>query len=145
MDVKHSKVKAGLLASGLGLLKEVEDGFREGFGINDAIFDQLGVVSFLLLSDYLHYTFTFEQIISTADDRGLGVRFFKTSGRPGPLSPTLGFFVYYNNQGETWAGLDTHLHVVGRLEVHFGLSLVRLQQAHQLDIRKTLGIGFNLL
>lgn len=51
-DQKNSKnpeLKAGLITIGIGLLKEAEDGFREGFSSRDLAADAAGTISGILL------------------------------------------------------------------------------------------------
>ncbi|MCG8603642.1 hypothetical protein MJD09_01400 [bacterium] len=140
----HAKLKAGAAAMSLALLKEVEDGFREGFGINDAIFDQIGVISFLLLSDHLGYSLEFVPVASPPDELGAGVRFFQTK-KVGGMIPTYGFFIYQSNLGMTRVGLDAHFAVTDDIATHFGMSLFTLQNPNLYDLRPNWGLSFRLV
>lgn len=92
--IKHPKVWAGVLTTSLGLLKEWEDGYREGWSIKDTILNQFGIVSFLLLSEYTHFTLTIDEVFSRPHYFGVGLRFFRTSEIK-PLNSSIGFFAYY--------------------------------------------------
>ena len=48
-DSKNSILKAGAITFGLGLLKEAEDGFREGFGRKDLLADFFGIFTGILV------------------------------------------------------------------------------------------------
>ncbi len=143
LSMSHPKVAAGLVTSFLGLLKEYEDGHREGFGKKDAIFNQIGIVTFLLLSEYSNYTLTYEQIISSPNNLGLGIRFFRTADFT-PLKTSIGLFIYYDNYDDTWLGVDTHLLLLSRTELHIGLSIVKLADPNHAYIRPNIGVGFKL-
>ena len=143
-ESKQAKLKAALLASSLGLLKELEDGFREGFGIKDTIFNELGIITFLLLSDYSHFTLTFEQLFLSSKDFGLGLRFFRTS-EFNLLNGSLGFFVYYSNYKKAWLGVNSHFVLKDKIELHLGLALFNIESANQLNVRPSVGIAFKLL
>ena len=148
-EVKSSKsdmIKAGLLASGLGLLKEFEDGFREGWGRNDAIFNQLGILTFLILNRYSHYTFTPEYTLFGNSNYGLGVRFFQFP-QVTPLKASLGFFATYYNFKKVLIGIDSHFAFAWddtEIELHLGISLLKLQNSNQFHVRPNLGVGFPL-
>jgi hypothetical protein len=142
-NIKHPKVWAGVFASSLGLLKEWEDGYREGWGIYDSIFNQLGIVTFLLLSEYTHFTVTYEQVLLKPNNFGVGLRFFRTSEFK-PLNTSFGFYTYISKNQEVRMGLDTHLLRLSRLELHFGVTFIGLRDANMLDIRPDVGLGFKL-
>ena len=145
-EVKSSKsdmIKAGLLASGLGLLKEFEDGFREGWGRNDAIFNQLGILTFLILNRYSHYTFTPEYTLFGNSNYGLGVRFFR-SPEISPLKASLGLFATYYNFRKGIIGVDLHFSLNDKIELHLGISLLTLENSNQYHVRPNIGVGFPL-
>ena len=48
--IKDGELKAGGIVLGLGLLKELEDGFREGFGRKDFVCDFAGVFTGYLIN-----------------------------------------------------------------------------------------------
>ena len=75
----HPKLNAALVSSALGLLKEFEDGYREGWGIKDSFLNQLGILSFLLMGDQLHFTGTLEQVVPISEINSWGLRYLKTS------------------------------------------------------------------
>ncbi|MFQ5676317.1 MAG: hypothetical protein ACE5G1_10505 [bacterium] len=141
---KHSKLKAGLLASGLGFLKEFEDGYREGWGHKDVMFNELGIISYLLLSDYLHFTATFEQVISSDRNYGIGIRYFKTS-EVTPLNASVGLFYLYTTQKESELGVDLHFFLLAKSQLHLGFAFVQFKDAAVFAVgRPNLGIGFKL-
>lgn len=143
-NIRHAKVKAALLASTLGLLKEFEDGYREGWGVHDTIFNQLGIVSFLLLQNYTGFTLTVMPVMASAHDVGFGVRFFRSREIPF-VRTSFGVFLNYNNNRRTWVGLDAHIRVHGRTSVRFGASMIKLQDANRFQFRPNIGLGFQLL
>ncbi|RMF57616.1 MAG: hypothetical protein D6743_18695 [Calditrichaeota bacterium] len=144
LNMNHPKVMAALLASGLGLAKEFEDAYREGWGLKDTIFDELGIVTFLLLSEQTRYSVTVENLVVGGHLFGPGLRFFKSNDIT-PLKFSFGFFAFYDNEQRTWVGVDTHFLLVSRLEVHLGTTLAKVQRAGRFDIRPSLGFAFRLL
>ncbi len=142
-SVRYPKAMAGIMASMVGLLKELEDGYRDGWGNKDVLFNELGILTFLLLSDYAHYTLTFKQIVAGPDDYSVGVRFFRTSDFT-PLRASFGFYVEYDNHHETWVGIDSHFALFGRAEGHVGVSLANLRNANELHWRPNFGLGFRI-
>lgn len=141
---QHPKLNAAVIACALGLLKEFEDGYREGWGIKDSIFNQLGILSFLLLGDHLHFTATFEQALSTSENYSLGVRYFKTSEFT-PLNTSLGLFAHYNTRKVTEFGADMHFFLFGKTELHLGLTLATMKgDAVKMVQRPNVGLGFKL-
>jgi hypothetical protein len=142
-NIQHAKLKAGLLSCGLGLMKEFEDGYREGWGRMDTFFNQLGIISFLLLADYSHFTLGIEPIYTSPDDYGLGLRFFHFN-EVTPLRASVGFFGVYNNHNQPWIGIDGHFVLLGKSEVHLGLAMVNLERATELDVRPNIGVSFVL-
>jgi hypothetical protein len=143
MGWRHAKLKAGLTACAIGLLKEFEDGYREGWGRMDTFANQVGIVTFLLLSDYAHFTLGIEQLFQGIDDYGLGVRFFRFAQLT-PLKASFGFFALYNAHRQPWVGVDTHFLLLGRSEVHMGFSMINLQSANRLNVKPNIGISFFL-
>ena len=141
--IKHNKICAALFATTIGLLKELEDGYRDGWGMKDVVFNELGIFTFLLLSDYTHYTLTFKQVISGPNDYGAGIRFFRTSEFT-PLNASLGIYVVYDNKKDTWVGVDSHFRLLGRAELHLSVSAINLNNANLLYLRPNLGFGFRL-
>lgn len=141
--IKHARLWAGLSACGVGLLKEYEDSYREGWGRVDTFFNQLGILSFLLLKDQTQYSFTVEQVVSSAERFGVGVRFFKTK-HFSPLQTSVGLFGYYDNYSEIWFGVDAHFSLIGRTELHTGMSLFKLQDPNRPNIQPTVGLAFRL-
>jgi len=140
----HPKLNAALVASALGLLKEFEDGYREGWGIKDSIFNQLGILSFLLLGDHLHFTATFEQALSTSENYSLGLRYFKTSEFT-PLNTSLGLFAHYNTRNVIEFGTDMHFFLFARTELHLGLALATMKgDAIKMAQQPNVGLGFKL-
>ena len=143
MGWQHARLKAGLTACAIGLMKEFEDGYREGWGRIDTFANQLGIVTFLLLADYAHFTIGIEQLYQGTEDYGLGIRFFHFA-QVTPLQASFGFFTLYNNQHQPWVGVDSHFLLLGRSEVHLGLSMVNLQSATELNVKPNIGISFYL-
>ncbi len=141
--VKHAKLKAGLLASTVGLLKEWEDGYREGWGIHDSVFNQLGILSFLLFQNVTQFTFTVMPVIAGAEDFGFGLQFFRTSEMP-YLRTSFGVFLEYTNHGRTWVGLDSHVRLYGNTTLRFGASMINLQDPNRFEFRPNIGLGFHL-
>jgi len=137
----HPKLTAALLATTIGLLKELEDGYREGVGVKDIIFNELGMFTFLFLADYTHYTLTLKQMVITPDEYGIGIRFFRTSDFT-PFKASLGFYAIRDNHDRSWAGADTHFKLHRNLEFHFGASLVDLAQANRFQFRPNIGLAF---
>lgn len=139
--VKHPKLWAGISACGLGLLKEYEDAYREGWGRFDTIFNQLGILSFLLLKDYTRYSFTVEQVMTPLERIGVGIRFFR-SETFSLLKASVGLFGYYDNYSEVWFGVDTHFLLIARTELHTGITLFKLQDPNRPNIQPTVGFAF---
>ena len=140
----HPKLNAAVIACALGLLKEFEDGYREGWGIKDSIFNQLGILSFLLLGDHLHFTATLEQALSTAENYSFGVRYLRTSEFT-PLNTSLGLFAHYNTRKVTEFGADMHFPLFGKTELHLGLTLATMKgDAVKIVQRPNVGLGFKL-
>ncbi len=140
----HPKLNAALVSSALGLLKEFEDGYREGWGIKDSFFNQLGILSFLLMGDQLHFTATLEQALSTSENYSFGVRYFKTSVFT-PLHTSLGLFALYNTRKVTEFGVDMHVFLFARTELHLGLVLATMKgDAVKMVQRPNVGLGFKL-
>jgi len=140
----HPKLNAAVIACALGLLKEFEDGYREGWGIKDSIFNQLGILSFLLLGDHLHFTATLEQALSTAENYSFGVRYLRTSEFT-PLNTSLGLFAHYNTRKVTEFGADMHFFLFGKTELHLGLTLATMKgDAVKMVQRPNVGLGFKL-
>lgn len=140
----HPKLNAALVSSALGLLKEFEDGYREGWGIKDSFLNQIGILSFLLIGEHLHFTGTFEQAISNSENYSLGLRYFKTSDLT-RLHASLGLFAHYNTRKVTEFGVDMHALLFARTELHLGLILLNMR-GDDLEIvqRPSLGLGFRL-
>ncbi len=143
-EVKHPKVLAGILASGIGLLKEYEDGYREGWGTYDYVFNQLGIISFLLASELTHFTVTVDQVLNSGRDIGVGLRFFATDTFS-PLNASFGVYVMRNLSRETWVGLDTHMELLDHAELHFGMSMINLSEAGRRQMRLNIGLAYNFL
>ncbi|TDI93120.1 MAG: hypothetical protein E2O77_03585 [Caldithrix sp.] len=140
----HPKLNAAVIACALGLLKEFEDGYREGWGIKDSIFNQLGILSFLLLGDHLHFTATLEQALSTAENYSFGGRYLRTSEFT-PLNTSLGLFAHYNTRKVTEFGADMHFPLFGKTELHLGLTLATMKgDAVKIVQRPNVGLGFKL-
>ncbi len=140
----HPKLNAAVIACALGLLKEFEDGYREGWGIKDSIFNQLGILSFLLLGDHLHFTATLEQALSTAENYSFGVRYLRTSEFT-PLNTSLGLFAHYNTRKVTEFGADMHFFLFGKTELHLGLTLATMKRdVVKMVQRPNVGLGFKL-
>ncbi|MCH8954134.1 hypothetical protein IIA28_02260 [candidate division KSB1 bacterium] len=140
----HPKLNAALVSSALGLLKEFEDGYREGWGIKDSFLNQLGILSFLLMGDQLHFTGTLEQAVSTSGNYSLGLRYFKTSEFT-PLHTSLGLFAHYNTRKVTEFGADMHFFLFAKTELHLGLTLATMKgDAVKMVQRPNVGLGFKL-
>jgi len=139
----HPKLLAGLLATGVGLLKEFEDGYREGFGMKDVLSNEFGIATFLLANKLTHFTVTVKQVISGPNDYGLGLRFFRT-GEISPLKTTFGVYVVRDNHADTWVGLDSDVGLDKRLELHFGVSLLKLENSNFTSISPTFGFAYRL-
>ncbi len=140
----HPKLNAALVSSALGFLKEFEDGYREGWGIKDSFLNQIGIFSFLVIGEHLHFTGTLEQAISTSENYSLGLRYFKTSEFT-PLHASLGLFAHYNTQKVTEFGVDTHVFLFARTELHLGLILTTMKgDKVKIVQRPSLGLGFRL-
>jgi len=139
--MKRPKLLAGLLASGVGLLKEFEDGYRDGFGMKDVLANEFGIATFLLATKLTHFTVTVKQVVSGPSDYGFGLRFFRT-GEISPLRTTFGVYVIRDNHKETWVGLDSDVGLDKRLELHFGMSLLRLENANLARISPTVGLAY---
>jgi hypothetical protein len=142
-DVSHAKMKAALLSFSCGMLKEAEDGYREGWGRIDTIFNQLGILSFLLLSDYAKFTLGIEQTYARVNDFGLSVRFFDFDRLP--MNSSIGFYALYNTKEESYAGVDLHFPLLGRSDLHFGLNMVKLTEATHMRLQPNIGMSFKLL
>lgn len=141
--VRHAKVWASLLATGVGLLKEYEDGYREGWGMKDVVFNELGIVTFLFLSDVTHYTVTFKQVIIGPDNYGAGIRFFRTSDFSA-LNSSLGIYTILDNRQRTWVGVDMHFGVFEKMEAHVGASMINLDNANIYEFRPNFGFALRL-
>ena len=140
----HPKLNAALVSSALGLFKEFEDGYREGWGIKDSFLNQLGILSFLLMGDQLHFTGTLEQAVSTSGNYSLGLRYFKTSEFT-PLHTSLGLFAHYNTRKVTEFGTDMHFFLFAKTELHLGLTLATMKgDAVKMAQRPNVGLGFKL-
>lgn len=141
--VRYPKIWAALFATGVGLLKEYEDGYREGFGMKDVMANELGIASFLFLSDITHYTVTFKQVVMGPDDYGAGIRFFRTSDFS-PLNTSFGIYTIFDNRQRTWVGVDIHLGVFEKAEVHVGASMINLDNANFFEFRPNFGFALRL-
>jgi len=142
-NIRHAKLKAGLLASTIGLLKELEDGYREGWGMHDAIFNQLGIVSFLLLNNYTKFTLTVMPVVASTEDFGFGLRFFQTKELP-VVRTSFGVFIEYNQARRTWVGLDSHIRLYGRASLRLGAAMIELRDANRFRFEPNVGFGFRL-
>jgi len=142
-DIRHPKLMAAALATGVGLMKEYEDGYREGVGLLDILFNEIGILTFLYLSDVTHYTVTFKQVIMGQDDYGAGIRFFRTS-EFSPLNASIGTYTIFDNRQRTWGGMDVHFSVMERVELHLGASLVNFAEPNDLDFHPNFGFALRL-
>lgn len=142
-SIRKPKVMAGIMATMIGLLKEFEDGYREGWDPKDVMFNEIGIATFLLFNQYTHFTLTMEQVFTGTEDYGAALRFFRTSDFT-PWKASLGFYLLYNNHREKWMGMDLHFSVLQKLEVHAGVSAVNLAYANVFEFRPNLGFGIRL-
>ncbi len=142
-NMKYPKLFAGLMASGVGLLKEVEDGYREGFGVKDVIFNELGITAFLLSSNLTHFTLAIKQVVTTSDDYGVGVRFFRTTEFL-PLQASFGLYTIRNNHEETWVGIDSSIHLYKELQLSFGMSMIKLETSNFAEFRPNFGLAYQI-
>ncbi len=142
-DVRSPKIMAGLLASGIGLLKEFEDGYREGWGMKDVIFNELGIITFLFVNQHTKFTLTLKQVITAPDDYGAGIRFFR-SAEFSPLNTSLGIYVIYNNYSQMWVGVDSHFGLGQGFEFHAGISMINLDEANTFQFRPNFGLAVRL-
>ncbi len=60
LQQKMGKWKAFLVTEGLGTLKEIDDGYREGWSPRDLIVDNLGILGAMVSSDRLRFTGTYD-------------------------------------------------------------------------------------
>ncbi len=141
--VGHPKLMAAVLATGTGLLKELEDGYREGWGMKDVLSNEIGIVAFLLLDNYTNYTLTLKQVISGPNDYGVGLRFFRTADFT-MLKASLGVYMAYNNRRETWVGLDSNFKIYQNLEFNLGASMVNLSNPNKFYFKPNFGFGIIL-
>ncbi|MFQ5650454.1 MAG: hypothetical protein ACE5IY_10980 [bacterium] len=142
--IRKPKVMASLLATGVGLLKELEDGYREGWGMKDVLFNELGIMTFLILNEYTRFTLTLKQVIISPDDYGAGIRFFRSADLT-PLNASFGVYLIHTNNRETWVGLDSHFSLIEKLEFHVGSSMINLGYANRFHFRPNVGFGIRLL
>lgn len=142
--IKHEKLVAGLAACLVGLAKEIEDGYREGFGEKDLLFNQLGIISFLFLSELTHYTLTLKYIVGGDQDYGLGLRFFRTNDFS-PLKISLGLYAIRDVNGKSWVGMDSHFNLHKNAEIHMGASAVDINDANAFHFRPNIGLAFRFL
>ncbi len=142
-NFKHPKVVAGVMATVVGLLKELEDGYREGWGMKDVIFNEIGIVGALVTSSAMHYTVTIKHVVMGPYDYGIGIRFFRTTDFTS-LMASLGIYVIRDNHQRSWVGMDTHFLLTKSAELHFGVSMIDLDDANRFHFRPNLGIGFRL-
>ncbi|HEX9653881.1 MAG TPA: hypothetical protein VGA99_09225 [bacterium] len=141
--MKHPKLWAGLTACSIGLLKEYEDAYRTGWGRIDTIFNQLGIISFLMLKDYTRYSITVEEVVTADRQFGVGIRFFR-SEQFSPLRASVGLFGYYDTHNDVWFGIDSHFWLIGRTELHTGITLFKLQEPNRPHVQPTAGFAFRL-
>lgn len=74
---------------------------------------------------------------------GLGIRFFRTEEFK-PLRATVGLFGFYDNYSEVWFGIDTHIAVIARTELHTGITILKLLDPNRPNVQPTFGLAFRL-
>lgn len=61
LQKKFGKWKAFLITEGLGILKEIDDGCREGWSPRDLIVDNLGILGAMLSNEKLKFTGAYDR------------------------------------------------------------------------------------
>ncbi len=141
--VGHPRAWAVAITTVVGLLKELEDGYREGWGMKDVMFNELGIATFLLLQGSTRYTLTLKDFVRGPNDYGLGIRFFRSADFT-PLKASLGLYLMRDNRNRSWFGVDSHFVLHKRAEVHIGSSMVNLADPNRFNFRLNVGIGLRL-
>jgi len=142
-SVSNAKFKAGVLASIVGALKELEDGYRGGFGLKDLAFNHLGIIGFLYSSDFWQYTLSLKQVIVNDQSYGAGLRFFKTADFL-PVNSSFGLYWVRDTRKIDWLGVDFSLAARRGVGVQFGVSFVQAQNANKFYFRPNVGLAVEL-
>lgn len=143
LEWPHPDLWAGGVIVALGLMKEWQDGYREGLSIYDIIANHVGILTFLAAKRHLNFRLVPEKTFGYTDGHGLGLRFLRSSGLT-PVQMSFGTFMLLPSGKPLEFGVDVHLPMGWRFEWHLGLSMFSFANLQRFALRPHTGIAVEL-